>query len=642
MLWLSLAVLAFAAPATEEAAELPAVVVLERRGFDPATGAGSSIDVAEARRTLSTTGELLGREAGVTLRSSGGFLQAVSIRGSASNQVQLYLNGVPLPSGLTGALSPSLVPPEALARIDVYRGAVPARYARSPLAGAVDLVTREPARWASARAGAGSFGRREIALTAGTRIGATKLLAGAGGQASRGDFNFFDNHGTPGNAADDRITARRNNDAAGLNGFGVFETAAGPGTLRGHMLTSGANQGVPGFDFAQASRARLDQRLAAGAVAYSLPLSEWTLDSAVFGGALRERFRDPRGELTVAHNDLLNVTDQAGVRAVLSREGEVFRPEVALEGETLRFQAASRGRALPSHHAQRAAAVVSATLKPGEVTLVTAAQGEYNRQTADNALSPGRSLGPTEQTRWLPAVSVGAAYPVHRVTFLANAGTGYRVPTTQEQFGDRGIQVGNPRLRPERGIFADAGVAWRRATRSAAWSTDVRLFRQDIRDLIAIYQTSPRTAAAMNFDAATAYGAESQATLRVRRFRLAANLTYNRVVSVSPLAAYDGKQLPGRPVWEGAADAAWELRYVTPYYASRAQGDYFLDPVNSEARRVRERVFHDAGLIVTPRSGARLTVAVENLTDVRSFDYVGYPLPGRAYSLVLQLQTPNP
>lgn len=642
MLWLSLVLLASAAAATEPTAELPAVVVLERRGFDPQTGAGTSIDVPAARRTLRTTGELLGREAGVTLRSSGGFYQAVSLRGSASNQVQLYLNGVPLPSGLAGALSPSLVPPEALARIDVYRGSVPARFARSPLAGAVDLVTRDPDRWASARAGAGSFGRREGAFTAGTRAGGAKVLAGVGALASDGDFTFFDTRGTPGNPRDDGVATRRNNDTTGLNGFGVFEVAAGDGVVRGHALASGANQGVPGFDFAQASRSRLDQRLAAGAVAYEVPLAAWTIESALFGGELRERFRDPRGELTFAHNDLHNLADQAGLRAVASRDGDFVRPEFAVEAEALRFRASSLGRELPSHHAQRASAVASATAKPGGATLVAAVQGEFNRLTADNERSPVGSLGFAERTRWLPAVSLGAAYPVRHVTLLANAGTGYRVPTTQEQFGDRGIQVGNPRLRPERGRFADAGLAWRRSTPKAAWSTDFRLFRQDIHDLIAVYQTSPRTAAAMNFDAAAVYGAEWQASARVGRLRLAANLTYNRVVSVSKLPAYDGKQLPGRPVWEGGADAACELRYVTPYYAAQAQGDYFLDPVNSAARRVRSRVFHDAGVVVTPLNGARLTAAVENITDVRSFDFVGYPLPGRSYSLVVQLQTPNP
>lgn len=637
--------LAFALAATGNAvieAVLEPVEVVARRGFDPETGAGSSVDVAAARRTLASTSELLGREAGVTLRSSGGFLQTVAIRGSASNQVQLYLNGLPLPSSLSGALSPSLVPPEALARIDVYRGSVPARFARSPLAGAVDLVTREPAREVSVRAGAGSFGRREGALMGGARIGRVDLVGGVAGHASRGDFPFRDNHGTPGNPDDDRTVERRNNDTEALEGFMVAGAQLGRGTLRGHALVTGANQGIPGFGFAQALRARLDQRLGAAAADYVLPLAGWTLAPAVFGGELREHFHDPRGEITSAGNDLLNVTDQGGVRLSAERDGTHVRPEFALEAETLRFRSVRKDTELPSYRVQRASAAASARVTVERAVLTATAHGELHRQAADNELSAGRSLGKTVRTQALPAVLLGASYPLGAVRLLANAGTGYRIPTAQEQFGDRGIQVGNPALRPERGRFADAGLQWGRTTRQAAWSTDLRAFVQSFKDLITVYQTAPRTASAINFDAVAAAGAEWQAAATVRRFRLTANLTYNRIENVSRFEVYDGKQLPGRPVWEGGGDAAFTTRFLTPYYALRAQGDYYLDPVNSAARRVRSRAFHDAGLTVTPLAGLQLTAGAENITGVRSYDYIGYPLPGRSFSLVAQYRTSTP
>jgi iron complex outermembrane receptor protein len=622
------------APAEREAVLTP-VEVVGRRGFDPQTGAGSSIDVSTAHRTLLSTSELLGREAGVTLRSSGGFLQSVAIRGSASNQVQLYLNGLPLPSSLSGALSPAIIPPEALGRIDVYRGSIPARYARSPLAGAVDLVTREPDNGTTWRAGAGSFGRREGALVTGVRAGAVGALGGGAVHANGGDYPFLDNHGTPGNPADDQVAERRNNDAKAFEAFGVFESPAGAGTLRGHGLATGVNQGIPGFGFAQTNRTRLDQRLAAGAVEYALPLSEWTAETAVFGGELREHFHDPRGELTSADNDLADVSDQGGARVTVSRDGDWFHPQLAVEAEGLRFRTVRRGNELPSYHLQRMSTSASVRMTPGRAVLTTALQGEVNRQAADNESGPGQSLGMAVRTETLPAASLGIAYPLRAVRLLANMGTGFRIPTVQERFGDRGIQIGNPRLRPERGAFGDAGVQWSRATRHAEWSTDVRVFRQDIHDLIAVYQTSPRTASAMNFSDVAASGAEVQAAARLRRLRLSANLTYNRIVNVNPLAAYDGKQLPGRPVWEGAADASFESKYVIPFYTVQAQGDYFLDPVNSEARRVAARVFHDAGLTTTPAEGLRITAVCENLADVRSYDYVGYPLPGRSYSLVV-------
>lgn len=640
MLWLSLALLASPAAATEPAAELPAVVVLERRGFDPDTGAGSSVRIDEKRGRLLDADALLAHETGVTVRSGGapGF-SAVSIRGSDPGQVPFYLNGVPLPSSATGLVSVALFPLDALERVDVYRGAPPPRFARAPLGGAVDVVTRDPRRaGAGLRLGAGSFGRREMAAWAPAAGAGGHWLAGGRALAAANDFTYADDGGTTLVAGDDRLRRRANNDTQAADLYLLTEHRVGGGVLRGHALGVGANQGLAGFANDAAGAARLDTRLWTAGLGYEQALDEATASLAAFGGALREHFHDPHGELAYAPTDQLGLTDQGGLRAAAEWSLGRWRPEAALEGEGLRYRTGSPGGRLPVYHRQRAAAAGALRYVAPRFTALAAAQAEWDRLTADGAVDrDGFHGGSAARARTLPSVRAGGSLRlVPGVQALFNAGSAYRMPTPQEQFGNRGTQLGNPGLRPETGWYGDAGLQWERATRKAAWLVDLRYFRRALRDVIAVYQSTPKTTRAENFDSALAAGYELSAQAQRGRWRLGTNATYQAVVNTGPIDAYHGKQLPGRPRWEAGGDAAYLGRYLEPAYAVDAQGDLFLDPVNTQARRIARRTYHHAALTAKPAPWLRATASVENLSDERSQDYVGFPLPGRSYGLVFQ------
>lgn len=643
MLWLGLALLASAAPATDAVAELPPVVVLERRGFDPETGAGSSVRIAERRGRLLDADALLAHEAGVTVRSGGapGFA-AVSIRGSDPGQVPFYLNGIPLPSSAAGFVSVSLFPLDALERIDVYRSATPARLARAPLGGAVDVVTRDPRRAATGlRLGAGSFGRREVAAWAPAAAGGGHWLAGGHALTADNDFRFTDDAGTALVDADDRLRSRRNNDTQAADLFLLSEHRLGDGALRGHALGIGSNQGLAGFANDGAAASRLDTRLFAAGIGYEHAFAAATASLALFGGRMREHFHDPHGELAYAPTDQLGVTDQGGLRAAAEWELGRWRPEAAFETEGLRFLTESPTGRLPVYHRQRASGAGAVRYVAPRWSALLAAQGEWDRLTSDGNIDrDGFHNQTASRTRAAPSVRTGGSLRLApALQAVANAGTAYRMPTPQEQFGNRGTQIGNPGLRPETGWFADGGLQWERATRKAAWLVDVRYFRRALRDVIAIYQSTPKTTRAENFDSALAAGYELAARAQRSRFRLGANATYQAVINTGPLEAYRGKQLPGRPRWEASADAAYLGRYLEPAYALDAQGDLFLDPVNTQARRIERRAYHHVALTAKPAPWMRATASVENLGDVRSQDFLGFPLPGRSYGLVLQFTT---
>ena len=78
-------------------------------------------------------GEILERTVGVQVRNFGGLgdLSTISIRGSTAEQVEIFLDGIPLNRALGGGVDLSTLPLGNVERVEVYRGTAPAGLALS-------------------------------------------------------------------------------------------------------------------------------------------------------------------------------------------------------------------------------------------------------------------------------------------------------------------------------------------------------------------------------------------------------------------------------------------------------------------------------------------------------------------------------
>lgn len=105
------------------------------------------IEAGRFRNTFVSLDEVLEQEVGVQTRVTGGegSLSTVILRGAASEQVMIYLDGVPLNDAAGGAVDLSLVPLDNIERIDVYRGSTPLELGKASIGGAVNIITRRTA-----------------------------------------------------------------------------------------------------------------------------------------------------------------------------------------------------------------------------------------------------------------------------------------------------------------------------------------------------------------------------------------------------------------------------------------------------------------------------------------------------------------
>jgi vitamin B12 transporter len=188
---------------------------------------------------------LLQREAGVQITQSGGRGTASSLfmRGSASVQVLVLLDGVPLTKqDASGAVSVEHLALEQIERIEIVRGNVSAIYGTGAIGGVVQLFSKQGAGKPSAQitTEAGSRGSHKVQLGAQGSFGeggATKLSAGLGYQRTQG-FSAINTVQVPAANLDDDGYTNRN-----------FSLSLAHTLAQGHSLGMRVSQATGRYEF---------------------------------------------------------------------------------------------------------------------------------------------------------------------------------------------------------------------------------------------------------------------------------------------------------------------------------------------------------------------------------------------------------
>jgi iron complex outermembrane receptor protein len=182
----------------------------------------STITNARTPRSGESLPQLLSELPAVAVTRLGGLgaLATVSLRGSTSNQVLVYVDGVPLNSAVGGGVDLGAIPLGDIERIEVYRGMTPIGFGASAMGGVVSVTTRAPRDTAAASyAGLGSFGERSCGARAAWVGETARLYAGAHVLGSEGDFSYRSDSGTAFELGDDHDLRRQNNALRQLDGI---------------------------------------------------------------------------------------------------------------------------------------------------------------------------------------------------------------------------------------------------------------------------------------------------------------------------------------------------------------------------------------------------------------------------------------
>jgi outer membrane cobalamin receptor len=617
----------------------------------------SVITVDRTPRSGETLPGLLSELPGVSVTRLGGLgsLATLSVRGSAPNQVQVYLDGVPLDSATFGGVDLGGLPLGDLARIEVYRGMSPIAFGASGLGGVVALSSRVPQdSGLTVEAGGGSFGTGFAgaqARWAGRRL---RLFAGLHHLGTAGDFPYPSDNGTAFDPSDDRIARRQNN---ALRQTDALLRAAVPAPGRRELIASLSffqrGQGVPAYAIFQSHQAWLGTRRFLASVAYDSRDDlgpGGRLRAVLYGGTGTEEFRDPRPDIALVPTHSHDRNESAGATVTGGRSlAGWLRLHAVLDARHQRFipsdELATSPTGPPGVRSFGAAGLEPhALIAPAALELIPSFRIEAARDAIiDQGLFGPRSAE-TRPSTWIQPMARLALVerPAAWLVLRANVGRYARLPTMFERYGNGGTVAANSRLRPESGINADLGATLSlTGTGGTALAIESAVFAARVHDLI---QLEPGRAAAhaRNVDEARVLGAELAVSGRLPgHVRLVAQATFTDARNVGGIAGYRGRQIPSRPRLRAHGrpeldrlplPSGWRLGL---YAEGDVTGGNYLDPANFE--RLPARVLFGAGFNLTSPAGRwRLVASGENLADSRINDLAGFPLPGRSLFFTFQ------
>jgi vitamin B12 transporter len=633
----------------------PAVVEIEGQQAEAALGTGTAsvIEVASAPGNVKSVADVVAQAPGVNLRRTGtvGSYSMLSIRGLGPENVAVVLDDLPLSAATLGPIDLNQLPAAGIERLEVYRGSGPVRFA-SPLGGVVRLVTATPPDHfqAAAHIGYGAFATRSAHLALAGPAGPLRYSALVAYEGTQGDFRYYDDRDTLYNSDDDLYRRRQNNQFDGVHAHTVID-GEGPAQARLRLVADGLwhSQGVPGTGVQQTTATNTTED------GLSLRLSEegaqlldgkLTLTTAADAFIAQRHFRNPKLEYWPQVTDTNSQVARLGADArLVALESLANETEVAPRLEVDRFRQDLLGNSAAGEGLAR--------------SRVTASVGVEHRMdlTSGLRLVPSVRLeaahdeGQSAAHGWSsPQASprLGLLWTWRPCELRANAGRFHRLPSLLERFGD-GIAVdASPDVAPEFGVSADLGVGCEGEPAEAVHARlEVAGFATAAQHLIVFAQNGQGRLLAKNLGATHIAGIETAAKAHEGFVAADATYTLTRTRDVSGTPGTSGKQAPGIPGQRAAFGLELGPEWASVRYDLSWSTQMYLDSAN--LNRVPPRLLHDASArLALGKTGFELRLTVTNLTNesrerrtlpagrvgyASLMDFLGYPLPGRAWFL---------
>ncbi len=646
--------------ANDEKVSLGTVIVSDTPGshyetgdvpVDEISGFSHVITRKDFEGRMEDLGEVIEKEAGIQIRQAGGTgsFSTVSIRGSSTEQVLIFIDGILLNEAAGGGVDLSNISLSDVESIEIFRGFTPLQFGTSSIGGAVNIKTRRSGnkkKVLSASAGYGSFNTSQAAFFFSHKPGSFDYLVSADFLGSDNDFRFNNNNGTIDDKhGDDRREKRNNSQFMRYNILTKAGYDFSPDTrfsISNQFF--GKHQGLPNWNNNENVKTQLTtfrEILTGKFIRNKICGSKVNIASRLGYSWKKEKYDDRTSSIGLGEQLMEYTTDDIGFNQVIEiYPGNNFITAVA----DLKYETYDVKNLLSDE-----------TYRPSWRTKISGAI-EDNISLFKNSLSviPGiryhRIIDSLESDRFSDKRKENRGYttPVLGIIwnaagwirFKANAGQYVREPSFLELFGDRGFFVGNSSLKAEEGLNMDAGFEFSFTPPENIFLQRIRagfiFFMSDIENLITFIYDARGVGKAMNISHAKIRGIESSLCFDfLKYFSLAGNHTIQKAVNHGEIKSNDGKRLPGRYRYSFNARLEAANRHVKIFYEAHYEDGIYYDDANI-LRSVPKKE-HNAGLVVL-WDKFTITIESKNLTNDEVQDFNGYPKPGRSFYCSLKYQ----
>ncbi len=607
------------------------VTVIEREAFE-----GKMEDLAE----------VLQNEAGVQVRQAGGLgsFSTVSLRGSSSDQVMVFVDGVLLNDASGGGVDLSSIALSDVAAIEVYRGVTPINFNKASIGGVVNIRTLRAKEGlnASATLGYGSFNTRQASGFVNHKRGKWDYLISASYLASDNDFKFLNDNHTKYNPNDDKWEKRNNaqfDQENVLAKFGYDFTDDMRIDLVNQWFSK--DQGLPNWNNspkADASFATERNITALSFIANDVGPLHFNSRTSIDYSYKDELYNDSHGTIGLGRQKSRYITKRYGGDFFLEWLTDMnvlsFMADFHHEGYDPQDLLTHKNPNKSTRDTLAFGLQDSVLLFQDSLTITPALRYTHLKDDLRSATNMwGVVLEGKERNEDYLSPQIGAKYsPLDWLSLRSNLAKYVREPSFFELFGDRGFIVGNPDLKAEKGVNFDAGFELRWPAK--AWwlkyiSLNAAYFGSNVDDLITFVYDSRGIGKAQNISKAEIRGVESAISIDfLKYFRLVGNATWQDPANKSEVKAFNGKKLPGR--FENSYLGRLEARYagVKVYGEYIRETGMYYDSAN--LLPAKDKNEFNAGVSWLLHSFL-FSLEGRNLTNEQYEDFNGYPMPGRAF-----------
>jgi len=611
--------------------------------IDPrqATGPVRVLEGSSFENRSATLADVLGDQAGIQMRQSGGLgsASAISIRGSSSRQVQVLLDGMLLNDPVTGGVDLGKLALNDVRRIQVYPSGAPAQLPQAGIGGVIVMETlgKDIEDTTHVSFGAGSFDTYRTGLfNSGSHENLYYWLS-LERQTSNNNFEYPNNSDWF-NPNDGKTTKRRN---ASFEQDSVSSKLGWQLTPTGKIDTllqyTRFEQGVPTIQNWRDNKASLaNESLRLQLHAQEQGWLEGLLHTShrLVIGDITEHYNNQSGRVGLGVSDVKTDTGQLGlvntVSALLGRHTVTAsmditgyhyrqddRSDTQPEDKRERIQlASSLSHAwYSSDHLWKSQAAIRRFHTDDESTEVKTSGATRETTRRDDHL--GWQLG---LTRWITT----------EWSLSGNIARNVRVPTLQELYGQQGLFIGNPDLKAEESLSYDLSI---RTEQSWGYGEATGYFK--ILDPAVVATYDARGVGRYRNLKAEIFGAELDAKLSLTpRWSLYGNATLqeSRNTDTAVRTRFD-KKLPGIYHQSLVAGSQWQFRPFNVDVSYQVDDELYYDSANilqADARQVVNaslqwhRVWPD-------HSMTEALLEVRNLTDRVYQDFNRFPGPGRGW-----------
>ncbi|KPA11838.1 TonB-denpendent receptor [Candidatus Magnetomorum sp. HK-1] len=595
--------------------------------------------------------DIIKKESGIQIRRTGGIgsNSTVSFRGSSSNQVMVYMDGILLNDASGGGVDLSNIGLSDVESIEIYRGTTPLQFSHASIGGALNIKTlrTKPGFKGSFSLGTGSFGLNSQSAFLNHRPGKWDYLMSFDHMEINYDYDLLNDYHTV-NPYDDKWQRKKNDTLNQLNfmsRLGVDLTDRIRVDFSSHWFSK--DKGLPNALNRQSPTSydiRKKDFIARMAVDQ---IGSWNMNTILGFKQKKEYYDDPHGDIGslygigkqryqyttdvyTFHLDAENISDNHLTRLMFESRYEAYTPKDLLKLQMTK----DCDRLTFIGGIQETLFFMNQQLLiiPGVrfYLLRDALRGTYNPTTEE----------------WIPdkieekdyfSPQLGLRYqPYNWLIFKTNAAKYTREPSFYERYGDRGLVYGNPTLKAEKGVNIDAGLELNFSfdhSKIHRFSCNAVWFWSDIDNIIIREPDSSGSIQYKNHESARIEGFETSLNLEfLKFFKIISNATFQDAKNLDKtFSVFYQTSLPGR--YNRSYMTRFEtiisgLRLYSEW--TRETGMYYVSG-NLLPAKVKKETNIGASYLY---KSLNLSFEGKNITNEKYDDYSSlhfFPKPGRTY-----------